>query len=132
MSDDTQRREAWRNAHQATTVTGKRPNTHRGRDPHERAHDDLAPEPGQAQVGHPHNFAPEAAAQRDAALSAAFETIFDALSDEDLARLNEVWAEGDSDDAIRALLTDSEQDGRVGAAFDRIREIALSFAGAAA
>ncbi len=61
MSDDTARRDAWRDAQTAKTVTGTRPETHRGRDPHERAHDDLPPDPDHetAQVGHPHNYAPE-------------------------------------------------------------------------
>jgi hypothetical protein len=63
MSDDSAaRREAWRNARTATTVTGERPDTHRGRDPQERAHDDLADDPTHetARATHPSNAAPEA------------------------------------------------------------------------
>lgn len=54
MSDDsTSRRDAWREAQTAKTVTGKRPGTQRGRDPHENLASDPTHET--AQVGHPHN-----------------------------------------------------------------------------
>jgi hypothetical protein len=63
MSDDTTaRRDAWRDRHTATTVTGERPYTGRGREPQERANEDLAPDPEHetARVTHPSNAAPEA------------------------------------------------------------------------
>jgi hypothetical protein len=61
MSDDSQqRRDDWREARTATTVTGEQPETHRGRDPRERAYDDLPPDPEHetARATHPSNAAP--------------------------------------------------------------------------
>jgi hypothetical protein len=43
MSDDTTRRDAWRDAQAATTVTGEKPETHRGRTTQEHAHEDHVP-----------------------------------------------------------------------------------------
>lgn len=61
MADDSAARcDAHRAAQQATTVTGERPDTHRGRDPHERPHDDHVH--SLSNVTDPSNAAPEATA----------------------------------------------------------------------
>jgi hypothetical protein len=62
MADDSQaRRDAYREAQHATTVTGERVQS--GDAPRQGIHEDLPPDPTHdtAQVGHPHNYAPEAA-----------------------------------------------------------------------
>jgi hypothetical protein len=122
MSDDTARRDAWRGASRATTVTGGRVQPEPA--PREGIHEDHVPH------GHtatdPANAAPEGDVYRNVsshdtylrAEEAYDVALHDDLSEDDRRRYRELLA---SETTI--TLTDSEQDRRIQAAQGRAAEV---------